>query len=71
MATVDDIITLPAEADPSYGYFRDDACQKDFIDPTDAKYFADGLKTRIETLMEAYEEAVDNFQGSDVTVISN
>jgi hypothetical protein len=60
--------TTPAITD---GYYRDDKFIRSFSDVETANAFSLGLSTRIQSLMSAYDVAVNVFLGSTTQVISS
>ncbi len=65
VATLTDMMTLGTTPDPRAGYYRDLAFYRDFEDVSTASSFASGIKDRVALLVEAYDDAVNTFIGSD------
>lgn len=70
VATLNDLLVLPNTPDPRAGYFLDDACEVTFVDVSAAQGFADGVKARIDNLLDLYDVAANDFIGAESTIIS-
>jgi hypothetical protein len=64
VATVEDMLALPETPNPSYGYYRDDAFTRNFPDVSEANYFSDGVKQRLQSLVTDYDAVVGTFVGT-------
>jgi hypothetical protein len=71
IATVQDMMSLPETPDPSYGYYRDIEFTRTFEDVSEAQYFSDGIKQRLDTLVEDYETVVGEFIGTSALPITS
>lgn len=71
IASLQDMIDLPTTPDPTLGYYRDYSFYKDFTDVSEADLFSDGIKDRLSTLVNLYNNAVVQFSGSESTTIES
>jgi len=68
VATVSDMKSLGTDPDAvGAGYFRDLEFYIEFDDVSVADTHADGIKERLQTLVDDYNAAVNDFEGSEET----
>ena len=65
VASVDDMGGLTITPDPLAGYYRDYQFVATFKDVTNAKDFAEGVRTRLDVLVRNYDVAQNQFVGSE------